>query len=42
MYSSVVKKQNLKGEEVGVFIANLSAVLGLVMGAIGAKMALGK
>jgi hypothetical protein len=42
MYSSVVKKQNLKGEGVGVFIANLSAVLGLVMGVIGAKMALEK
>jgi hypothetical protein len=42
MYSSIVKKQNLQGEGVGVFIANLSAVLGLVMGAIGAKMALGQ
>jgi hypothetical protein len=42
MYSSIVKKQNLKGEGVGVLIANLSAVLGLVMGSIGAKMALQK
>jgi amino acid permease len=42
MYSSVVKKQNLQGEGFGVLIANLSAVLGLVMGTIGAKMALEK
>ena len=35
MYSSIVKKQNRKDQGVGVFIANCSAVLGVVMGVIG-------
>jgi hypothetical protein len=35
MYSSIVKKQNRKDQNVGVFIANCSAVLGVVMGVIG-------
>jgi amino acid permease len=39
MYASIVKKQGRK-EKVGVAIANVSAVLGVIMGAIGAKMAL--
>ena len=40
MYFSVVQKQKRTGEAVGVWMANLSAVLGIVMGVIGAKMAL--
>jgi amino acid permease len=40
MYRGVVKKLELPGETVGIVIATLSAVLGIVMGAIGAKMAL--
>ena len=39
MYRSVVKKQNRK-EGAGVAFASLSAVLGVIMGLIGAKMAL--
>ena len=35
MYSSIVKKQNRKDQATGVFIANCSAVLGVVMGVIG-------
>ncbi|GAX09221.1 hypothetical protein FisN_17Lu316 [Fistulifera solaris] len=42
MYASVVRKQNRKGETANVLFNNMSAVLGLVMGAIGAKMALDK
>ena len=42
MYWSIVRKQKRKGETLGVWIANLSAVLGLTMGAIGTKMALEK
>jgi hypothetical protein len=42
MYASVVRKQNRKGETAGVMFANVSAVLGILMGAIGAKMALEK
>ena len=40
MYWSVVRKQGRKGEAAGVWTANASAVLGIVMGAIGAKMAM--
>lgn len=40
MYRAVVKQQNLKGEGFGVFVAMLSALLGVVMGIIGAGMAL--
>ena len=39
MYRAVNKKQN-RGENGGVAFASLSAVLGVIMGAIGAKMAL--
>lgn len=42
MYSAIVKKQGRKDQSVGVLVANLSAVLGVVMGVIGAKMALEK
>ena len=35
MYSSMVKKQNRKDQGTAVFIANCSAVLGVVMGVIG-------
>jgi hypothetical protein len=40
MYRSVVKKLDLKGESAGVTVASVSAVLGIVMGAIGTKIAL--
>lgn len=42
MYRSVVKEQGREDESTGVSIAMTSAVLGIVMGAIGAKMALQK
>jgi len=42
MYSNVVKKQKREGETIGVLVAQVSAVLGTIMGAIGAKMALEK
>lgn len=35
MYSAIVKKQNRKDQKGGVLVANLSAVLGIVMGVIG-------
>ena len=35
MYSAIVKKQGRKDQSVGVLVANLSAVLGVVMGVIG-------
>jgi hypothetical protein len=35
MYSSIVKKQNRTDQSTGVLIANISAVLGVVMGIIG-------
>lgn len=41
MYRAVCKKQN-RSEPVGVTISMISAVLGVIMGAIGAKMALDK
>ena len=41
MYRTVVKQQGRK-ESMGVAVAMSSAVLGVVMGAIGAKMALEK
>lgn len=41
MYQAACRKQGRK-ESVGIFIANVSALLGLVMGAIGAKMAIDK
>jgi amino acid permease len=41
MYKAVVDKQGRK-ERLGVTISSLSAVLGLVMGAVGAKLALDK
>ena len=40
MYSQIVKKQG-RDEKVGVTVAKISAVLGVVMGAIGAKQAIG-
>lgn len=40
MYRAVVSQQNRKGEQLGVTVAMLSAVLGLVMGIVGAGMAL--
>jgi hypothetical protein len=40
MYRSVVKKQDRQGEGGQVAVAMTSAVLGVVMGVIGAKMAL--
>jgi hypothetical protein len=40
MYRAVVKQQNRKGEQFGVNVAMGSAGLGLVMGIIGASMAL--
>lgn len=39
MYSAIVKKQNRKDQSTGVFIANCSAVLGVVMGVIGTSSA---
>lgn len=42
MYATIVRKQNRKGETFNVWFNNISAVLGLVLGAIGAKMALDK
>ena len=42
MYNAIVKKQNKKGESVGLLVSNVAAVLGVVMGAIGTKLALGK
>lgn len=41
MYSKTVKDQN-RSESVGVAVANSSAILGIVMGVIGAKMAIEK
>jgi hypothetical protein len=35
MYGAIVKKQNRKDQATGVMVANLSAVLGVVMGIIG-------
>lgn len=35
MYSAIVKKQGRKDQSGGVLFANLSAVLGVVMGVIG-------
>jgi hypothetical protein len=35
MYSAIVKKQGRKDQSLGVLAANLSAVLGVVMGVIG-------
>ncbi|KAG7355537.1 transmembrane amino acid transporter [Nitzschia inconspicua] len=40
MYRAVVAQQNRKGEQLGVSVAMVSAVLGLGMGIIGAGMAL--
>jgi hypothetical protein len=42
MYYTAVRNQKRTGEWLGVGIAGASAVLGIVMGAIGAKMALEK
>ena len=42
MYKKVVNKLQLPSEGVGVAIAAVSAVLGIVMGAAGAKLALDK
>jgi amino acid permease len=39
MYHAVVKKQGRTGESVGVTVALSSAVLGIIMGAVGAVMA---
>lgn len=40
MYSAIVKKKKLKGKDVGVFVAMISALLGIAMGSIGAGMAI--
>lgn len=40
MYRAIVKKMDLKGESVGLSISISAAVLGIVMGGIGAKIAL--
>lgn len=40
MYAAVVKKQKRKGEDLGVFAAMISALLGIIMGGIGTGMAL--
>jgi hypothetical protein len=40
MYRAVVKQQNRKGEGFGVTVAITSAFLGIIMGVIGAAMAL--
>lgn len=40
MYKAVVAKQGLKGEGFGVTVAMASALLGIVMGIVGAGMAL--
>jgi hypothetical protein len=40
MYRAVVKQQNRKGEGFGVFVAMISAFLGIAVGVIGATMAL--
>jgi hypothetical protein len=42
MYASICQKQNRKDQALGVKVAQLSAVLGVVMGVIGAKMAIEK
>lgn len=42
MYSSVVSKQERKGESIGLLVSKASALLGVVVGVIGAKMALEK
>ena len=41
MYRAVVKKQDRK-ESLGVSVSTVSAILGVVMGAVGAKLALEK
>jgi amino acid permease len=40
MYSAVVKQQGRKDQKTGVLVANAAAVMGVVLGAIGTKMAL--
>lgn len=42
MYKATVSKYGLKGESTGLVIAAVSAILGVVMGGIGAKMAISK
>jgi len=42
MYKATVSKFSLKGESTGLTIAAISAILGIVMGGIGAKMAISK
>lgn len=42
MYNAIVKKQNKQGESVGLLVSNVSAVLGVVIGVIGTKLALDK
>lgn len=40
MYRAVVKQQKRKGEDFGVTVSMISAVLGIIMGVVGASMAL--
>jgi hypothetical protein len=40
MYRAIVKKQNRKDQSTGVLVSSVAAVLGIVVGAIGVKMAL--
>jgi hypothetical protein len=42
MWRATVKKYHLKGEGRGIALANTAAFLGIVLGAIGAKMAIDK
>ena len=41
MYSAIVKKQNRKDQALGVMVANMTAVLGIIMGIIGMFVIIG-
>lgn len=42
MYNAIVKKQKREGEALGLSISNVCAVLGVLLGVVGAKLALEK
>ena len=42
MYNAIVKKQNKQDEHLGLLVSKVAAVLGVVMGVIGTKLALDK
>ena len=42
MYNAIVKKQNKQDEYLGLLVSKVAAVLGVVMGVIGTKLALDK